>query len=924
MPTSIQRKYYVTTFDELSTIPLKEGNVIALSDTDGLYYDIGNPSGSGQSVVRRKASAIEYVETLADARHERDTIFVVKEDDLTVGYCWNEDSNEFVTVFNDAVVVDREVESAKLDPWETKAYLVASEQEDTWTGTLVKNADIYITTTGKIHADIDGSATTATSANTAITATSATSALKDSGNHTITDYYLHDVSSNAVADLGSALTFTLGNGDTKVVRVSDHIYSTFTDAIDGLVPAASDGTPADLILTGTGWEDKADISVGSADVADSATEDSLGNDIASTYYADVSYTSGVGLTLTSADGNTTKTVSLPISSYSVFNPSTDGLVPAPSGSGETNKFLKGDGTWDSVPVSTYTGADASTAGVAGSVPPAAAGQMNRFLRGDATWGTTFSVGNDGLVPAPTSNDVNKYLKAVSDGQGGITGEWVDSGVDTKNTAGATQVIPETISFDDLYEGDGVTRQYSVSHTLLEVTTITLDDVATSAYTADLVNGIITFTTAPGNGVVIKVTYQTYNFNEVLYLVGAKSQDPYPQTFTDGNVYIKSSTLYSQGFEVVDLYSSQDLYNKTFGGQSLGTAAFKKADSSVTITEVTMTDTFSADGTETDFTTSYSMLSLTNIVVSEVVSASSSFTGDGTTTAFALTDTIITITSVTIDGSATSAYIFDLTNNAVVFDTAPANGSAIVINYSKYQTITTPAYTVNTGTSTVSFTTAPDAGDKIDITYKANDPTYDSTNVPTNQAVITYTNSRINTVQDDLTRRVPTSMVAATYDSTATYAVGDYCIYDNGSTTDLYVCNTLIASSEPWTLAHWTKVILTDRLDLHHYSGTERVAGTWKDGKVLYEQTITISNITTGSTQTVSHGITFDKIFIAEGFTEYSISSDSYFGTISAYNTSADNEQFCVKIGDSSISYNAGTNLSGGTAYLTVRYTKPST
>lgn len=42
--------------------------------------------------------------------------------------------------------------------------------------------------------------------------------------------------------------------------------------------------------------------------------------------------------------------------------------------------------------------------------------------------------------------------------------------------------------------------------------------------------------------------------------------------------------------------------------------------------------------------------------------------------------------------------------------------------------------------------------------------------------------------------------AGAYDSTATYAVGDYVVYGH----DLYVCNTAIITAEDWTAAHWTQ------------------------------------------------------------------------------------------------------------------------
>lgn len=42
--------------------------------------------------------------------------------------------------------------------------------------------------------------------------------------------------------------------------------------------------------------------------------------------------------------------------------------------------------------------------------------------------------------------------------------------------------------------------------------------------------------------------------------------------------------------------------------------------------------------------------------------------------------------------------------------------------------------------------------------------------------------------------------AGAYDSTSTYAVGDYVVYEH----DLYVCNTAITTAEDWTAAHWTQ------------------------------------------------------------------------------------------------------------------------
>ena len=44
-------------------------------------------------------------------------------------------------------------------------------------------------------------------------------------------------------------------------------------------------------------------------------------------------------------------------------------------------------------------------------------------------------------------------------------------------------------------------------------------------------------------------------------------------------------------------------------------------------------------------------------------------------------------------------------------------------------------------------------------------------------------------------------------SKKTYAVGDYCIYENA----LYKCSTAISSAEDWTAGHWTKTTIAAEL-----------------------------------------------------------------------------------------------------------------
>lgn len=44
-------------------------------------------------------------------------------------------------------------------------------------------------------------------------------------------------------------------------------------------------------------------------------------------------------------------------------------------------------------------------------------------------------------------------------------------------------------------------------------------------------------------------------------------------------------------------------------------------------------------------------------------------------------------------------------------------------------------------------------------------------------------------------------VAAPYDPTTTYAVGEYCLYQD----NVYRCTTAIETPEAWNAAHWTQV-----------------------------------------------------------------------------------------------------------------------
>lgn len=84
--------------------------------------------------------------------------------------------------------------------------------------------------------------------------------------------------------------------------------------------------------------------------------------------------------------------------------------------------------------------------------------------------------------------------------------------------------------------------------------------------------------------------------------------------------------------------------------------------------------------------------------------------------------------------------------------------------------------------------------KVQASEILSDVTADITTISDDMATvhsdITSLGSRIDSTQ---------AMVSEAYDSTATYAVGDYCIYQN----TLYVCTTAVESAEAFDSTKWT-------------------------------------------------------------------------------------------------------------------------
>lgn len=109
-----------------------------------------------------------------------------------------------------------------------------------------------------------------------------------------------------------------------------------------------------------------------------------------------------------------------------------------------------------------------------------------------------------------------------------------------------------------------------------------------------------------------------------------------------------------------------------------------------------------------------------------------------------------------------------------------------------------------------------------------------------------------------------------------------------------------------------------------YSEEEREIGVWKDGKPLYEKTLSISTLVSGTYTTVPYNIDdIDYIFIHNAVTQFVVNNNIVYGTSMPYVSSPSSEQFCVDVNTNadSVGYICGIALAGGSAIVVLRYTK---
>lgn len=430
---TIPRTYLTTSKTGLASIPPKNGQVISIWDSDEVWYDAPADGQRDGQPIRRKISGIRVVSELP-ANPMTDIVYVYIGEH---GYIPDPEDPEHPKQLYDMrvwengewLVVGSNVDDTTVRTMVTndKFYIVGAPSiDDNTISALRKNSAVYIQN-GELYGRLKGRADNADHADDADNADYAEQAAKDNANPPkLITSYLNSVSSDATTNIGTHLTFVKGDGTSTIVDVKDTTYGIYTASTAGLVPSTSTVKQQDtsgIILSGDGWISTGDITI---PAADSAANDGLGQNIANTYIKTLAYDTTTDLLTITQGNDSTTTVSIPNTEYSVFSINGDGLVPAPVAS-ETSMFLRGDGTWQSViqASDTFVGGDS---GHTGLVPTSTDLELNGFLKGDATWGGVFDTSDNGLVPAASAvGDTSKFLKGDS--------TW-DIPVDTQNTAGS--------------------------------------------------------------------------------------------------------------------------------------------------------------------------------------------------------------------------------------------------------------------------------------------------------------------------------------------------------------------------------------------------------------------------------------------------------------------------------------------------------
>lgn len=103
----------------------------------------------------------------------------------------------------------------------------------------------------------------------------------------------------------------------------------------------------------------------------------------------------------------------------------------------------------------------------------------------------------------------------------------------------------------------------------------------------------------------------------------------------------------------------------------------------------------------------------------------------------------------------------------------------------------------------------------------------------------------------------------------------------------------------------------------NYSETEHVVGTWIDGKTVYEKTVSCGAGPNNTSKNIAHNVSnIDKIVYING-----IGMSTSTRPIPDVQTSTPSAGMRVYVSSSNITLQSGSDLSGLTCYVTIRYTK---
>ena len=73
-----------------------------------------------------------------------------------------------------------------------------------------------------------------------------------------------------------------------------------------------------------------------------------------------------------------------------------------------------------------------------------------------------------------------------------------------------------------------------------------------------------------------------------------------------------------------------------------------------------------------------------------------------------------------------------------------------------------------------------------------------------------------------------------------------------------------------------------------YSTTEKIIGTWIDGRPVYQKTLNIGNVARGNSINIAHGVTnFDRLLTYYGFCNLTGHTNSYKWQIPQFNNEAE-------------------------------------